>query len=104
MKPVHPMQPLVNDTDATLRFHANELVKYCVMRIGLNELARMPFSPADWGQVAQLLGYSLDGFRELSYVSDYDKGRAELLDFPCECCGEPAGEGGALCPACQESR
>lgn len=22
----------------------------------------------------------------------------------CECCGEPAGEGGALCPACQESR
>jgi hypothetical protein len=22
----------------------------------------------------------------------------------CELCGEPAGEGGALCPACQESR
>jgi hypothetical protein len=25
----------------------------------------------------------------------------ELL---CECCGEPAGEGNALCPACQESK
>jgi hypothetical protein len=22
----------------------------------------------------------------------------------CECCGEPVGEGGALCPACQVSR
>jgi hypothetical protein len=22
----------------------------------------------------------------------------------CECCGEPSGEGNALCPACAESR
>jgi hypothetical protein len=25
-------------------------------------------------------------------------------DYPaCECCGEPAGEGGALCPACEDA-
>ena len=24
--------------------------------------------------------------------------------LPCECCGEPAGEGNALCPACAQSR
>lgn len=28
----------------------------------------------------------------------------EELVYECELCGEPAGEGNALCPACQESR
>jgi hypothetical protein len=29
----------------------------------------MPFDREDWEQFAQLIGYSLDGFGELSYVS-----------------------------------
>lgn len=38
--------------------------------------------------------------------ASYDRLAAALEECGrlCECCGEPAGEGGALCPACQESR
>jgi hypothetical protein len=28
----------------------------------------------------------------------------ESQPMACECCGEPAGEGNALCPACRASR
>jgi hypothetical protein len=38
--------------------------------IGLNELACMEFTAQERMQFAQLIGYSLSGFGELSYVDD----------------------------------
>jgi hypothetical protein len=41
--------------------------------LGLNELACKFYTPEhadDWQQLAQLIGYSLSGYGELSYVSD----------------------------------
>jgi hypothetical protein len=75
MKP--PMQPLVIDPLGVVRFQENRIVwtllEYCRDRgLGLNELAMLEFSQADRTQFAQLIGYSLSGFHELSYVSDAD--------------------------------
>jgi hypothetical protein len=36
----------------------------------MNNLALLPFSNEDRVQFAQLIGYSLNGFGELPYVSD----------------------------------
>jgi hypothetical protein len=70
-----PMQPLCRDDDGVVRFRANPLVRalYDAARragLGLNELAALPFDDDDRAQLAQLLGYSLAGWCELSYVSD----------------------------------
>jgi hypothetical protein len=61
-----------------LRFKKNALV--CALLdhgqatgLGLNELACKFYTPEhadDWQQLAQLIGYSLSGYGELSYVSD----------------------------------
>lgn len=34
----------------------------------LNQLALMPFNRDDWNQFAQLIGYSVSGFGDLSYA------------------------------------
>lgn len=74
----HPMQPLVKDDHDTVRFKANAIVKYLV-HPKMNALAAMDFNDEDWTQVAQLIGYSLPGFSDLSYVSDADYARAQAL-------------------------
>jgi hypothetical protein len=70
----HPMQPLVRDGEGTIRFKANEIVRYLLDngKIDMNDLAEQNFSQDDRTQFAQLIGYSVDGFHELSYVSDED--------------------------------
>ena len=75
MKP--PMQPLVVDPSGVVRFQENKIVRalldYCSERgMSLNELHRMDFTQQDRTQFAQLIGYSLSGFHELSYASDED--------------------------------
>lgn len=67
-----PIQPLERDEDGVIRFRKNAIVDYLLGQYegGLNELACKGFSDDDWTQLAQLIGYSLDGFGELSYVSD----------------------------------
>lgn len=69
-QPRHPLQPLALDDHGTLRFHPNAIVRHLLDHggINLNDLARMEFSQEDWEQFAQLIGYSLSGFGELSYV------------------------------------
>jgi len=64
----HPTQKIVND-----RFVRNEIVNYLIENggIDLNDIAIMDFSIEDREQLAQLIGYSLSGYSELSYVSDY---------------------------------
>lgn len=68
----HPLQPLILNEHGTVRFKANEIVRYLLDHGGLdmNKLAILPFKAEDREQFAQLIGYSLSGFSELSYVSD----------------------------------
>lgn len=72
-----PMQPVVL-VDGIARFRANECVRYLLDKGGLtlNDLARQNFSHEDQEQFAQLIGYSVDGFGTLSYVSEATFDRA----------------------------
>ncbi len=81
----HPMQPLERDARGTARFKENRLVTTLLDQglIDMNKLAVMAstsgcsFTREDRVQFAQLIGYSLGGFEELSYVSDADVRKAE---------------------------
>ena len=81
-EPLHPNQAVYMDGKRA-RFRANKIVRFLVdfaqsKGIGLNELGSMPFDAADRMQLAQLIGYSVDGYAELSYVSDESKYQADL--------------------------
>lgn len=67
----HPQQPLVRDKFGVVRFKTNAIVRFLLDRGGfdLNDLARMDFTPEDRAQFAQLIGYSVNGWGELNYVS-----------------------------------
>ena len=66
----HPMQPLVLDQNGTVRFKRNAIVVHLLENggIDMNAIARLPFDNRDREQFAQLIGYSLTGFGELSYA------------------------------------
>jgi hypothetical protein len=68
----HPLQPLITDEHGITRFKRNAIVRALLDAgpLDMNKLAVMPFSDEDREQFAQLIGYSLSGFGELSYVSD----------------------------------
>lgn len=72
MQAKHPIQHLAEDKNGTLRFKSNKIVEFILERGGfnMNDLAGMEFSQEDREQFAQLIGYSLSGYGELSYVSD----------------------------------
>jgi hypothetical protein len=68
------MQPLVK-VDKVIRFKANKIVRALLdfasaRGMSLNEIAGMEFSQDDRCQLAQLIGYSISGYHELSYVSN----------------------------------
>lgn len=69
------MQPVVMLRNRP-RFKANKIVEYLLDHGGLdmNRLAavssRANFTQADWEQFYQLIGYSIEGYHELSLVSD----------------------------------
>jgi hypothetical protein len=67
----HPMQPLVLDKHNVIRFKQNKIINYLfdTGRLNLNDLATMSFPAEDWMQLAQLLGYSVSGYGDLSYVT-----------------------------------
>lgn len=68
----HPIQPIEPDAQGTLRFKKNTIVEYLLDKgaFDLNQLAMVEFPQEDREQFAQLIGYSLDGFSTLSYVTD----------------------------------
>ena len=71
--PKHPMQPLVVDDHGITRFKKNSIVRYLLDAgpFDMNSLDLIPsFSDEDRTQLAQLIGYSMSGFGELSYVDD----------------------------------
>ena len=73
----NPIQPLISDTEC-VRFKSNALV--CALLehgratgFSLNELSiKFPWAEHadDWKQLSQLIGYSLKGYGELTYVTD----------------------------------
>jgi hypothetical protein len=69
-----PIQPLETDEHGTTRFKGNAIVCHLLDNggIDINDLAMASpdFPQEDWEQFAQLIGYSLSGFSELSYVRD----------------------------------
>lgn len=68
----NPIQPLVNE-DGILRFKRNEIVRYLLdshPNCDMNSLAALDFSDDDRQQFAQLLGYSLGGYAELTRYVD----------------------------------
>lgn len=72
--PRNPMQPFVMD-GKIVRFKRNAIVDHVLDAarkggVDLNSIACGAFSQDDREQFAQLIGYSLSGFHELSYVSD----------------------------------
>jgi hypothetical protein len=68
----HPMQRVELDERGTPRFVPNAIVRYLLDHggIDMNKIAGMPFDREDREQFAQLIGYSVSGFGDLSYVSD----------------------------------
>lgn len=68
----HPLQYTHLDNDGIRRFRRNEIVIYLLDcgPFDMNHLAIRGFSREDYEQFAQLIGYSVSGFSDLSYVSD----------------------------------
>ncbi len=68
----HPMQPVRIDDGGTVRFKENAIVRWLLDsgRVDMNFIAVTPFSDEDREQFAQLIGYSVSGFGELSYAGD----------------------------------
>lgn len=107
----HPLQPLVQTDGALPRFKPNEIVRFLLDAgpFDMNQLAFMEFSNEDREQFAQLIGYSLRGFGELSYVSSETWQRAEAMAALSTATGAaPSGEtrtdwtntGAPFCPRC----
>ena len=71
-----PNQPLYKDNHGKIRFVGNPIVEYMLEEgnIDMNKLARWgienDIDPEYKAQFAQLIGYSLDGWGMLSYVTD----------------------------------
>lgn len=77
-----PMQPIVKMSDGIIRFQANAIVRFLIdwatpRGISMNELAMMDFNDQDREQFAQLIGYSVTGYGDLSYVSDASRIKAD---------------------------
>lgn len=67
----HPMQPIYFDDQGVARFKPNKIVQALLEAgpLDMNALATMGFSDEDHEQLAQLIGYSISGFGDLSYAS-----------------------------------
>lgn len=85
MRDPQPMQPVIKDDGGDLRFRENAIVRYLLdlarkhKIADLNSLAELPFSQDDREQFAQLIGYAITGYHELSYVSDESATQASVL-------------------------
>lgn len=81
MQKHHPIQPIYQDENGTLRFKANEIVKFLLANSGLDmqKIASMDFTNEDREQFVQLIGFSLSGFGDLSFVSDETYDSAEIM-------------------------
>lgn len=81
---LHPMQPVSLDKDGVMRFKPNQIINHLfdTGKLDLNQLATMKFSNNDREQIAQLLGYSVSGYGDLSYVSRESLAVADAMCLP----------------------
>lgn len=69
------MQPVVVGKDKVIRFKENAIVRWMLemgrlgQRFDLNVIGATPFPQEDREQLAQLIGYSVSGYGDLSYVT-----------------------------------
>lgn len=82
----HPIQPVEKDHEGFLRFKQNKIIRDLLdfgqaHGFGLNEIAAKGYSAEDRQQLAQLIGYSLGGYSELSYVNDDAFDAAEKMAY-----------------------
>lgn len=96
MKAMFPIQPLVfvgSDDNRVLRFRENKIVRTLLdhcrelpeeYRMDLNDIACKDFEDWERCQFAQLIGYSVSGYSELSYVSDFEYSRVMRMKEPRE--------------------
>ena len=81
----NPIQPLEKDKNGVIRFKSNAIVNHLLEFAserghGMTQLAMMNFNNDDRQQFAQLIGYSLGGYCELTnYVDDYSYNVAEKM-------------------------
>ena len=81
-QPRHPVQPVVIDDHGVYHFKENAIVSALLdaaskgQKLDLNMIACMDFPSEDRVQLAQLIGYSVSGFGDLSYVADSDFSKA----------------------------
>jgi len=82
---IMPIQPIKDG-----RFVENRIVRTLLDDgpYNMNDLATMDFTDQERTQFAQLIGYSLSGFGELSYVDDETYGAAKILSYGIEKNGE----------------
>ena len=74
----HPMQPIGYDQNNIVRFKANSVIQWLFDegKLDLNQMAIKRFPIEDQRQIAQLLGYSVCGYCDLSYATDKSKDKA----------------------------
>lgn len=79
--PPHPDQPIYLDSDRRPRFRENKIV-YFLLHSGpfdLNQIASMPWDNEDYTHLMQLIGYSTDGYGELSTSPPEKVARADVI-------------------------
>lgn len=81
-----PMQPVYRDDHGVVRFRANRVVAWLLDHggIDMNDLAILhrfkgKFTDEEMAQFAQLIGYSVDGFCDLSYTTKEQWDAADAL-------------------------
>lgn len=75
----HRMQKIHIDKNGVARFRENAIVRH-LLDAGpsdMNTIGAMQFSRSDREQFAQLIGYSVSGFGELSYASEKSVAKAD---------------------------
>lgn len=72
-------QPLVLDEDGVIRFRHNRIVRFLLDAgpFDMNQIAVMPFSDEERQIFAQLIGYSVSGYGDLSYAEGEPTARAD---------------------------
>lgn len=80
-KTIMPIQPIEQDEHGTLRFIPNGIVRMLLDAdiFDMNKIALMNFTDQERIQFAQLIGYSVSGFGELSYVDNETYGAVDKM-------------------------
>ena len=76
-----PIQPIKQDENGVLRFVENSIVRRLLDdgQFEMNQIAAWDATNEEREQFAQLIGYSVSGFGDLSYVSDETYSAAEKM-------------------------